>query len=58
VTTARAGAATHDVFVSYAHADAARAGAICDALERDGLRCWIAPRAVPAGRAWRGRGST
>ena len=52
MTTARAGAATHDVFVSYAHADAARAGAICDALERDGLRCWMAPRDVPAGLAY------
>ena len=52
MTTARGGAATYDAFVSYAHADAARAGAICDALERDGLRCWIAPRDVPAGRAY------
>jgi hypothetical protein len=39
----------HDVFLSYASHDAALADAIVAALERHGLRCWIAPRDVPPG---------
>ena len=38
-----------DVFVSYASHDAAVANAIVEALERAGLRCWIAPRDVVPG---------
>ena len=38
-----------DVFLSYASADAALAETIVGALERHGLRCWIAPRDVPPG---------
>jgi TolB-like protein len=38
-----------DVFVSYASHDAAVASAIVEALEREGLRCWIAPRDVVPG---------
>src|ERR1700676_281180 len=34
----------HDVFISYSTRDRERAGAACAALEREGLRCWIAPR--------------
>jgi TolB-like protein len=37
------------VFVSHASPDAAVAKRIVAALERDGIRCWIAPRDVPAG---------
>ena len=37
------------VFISYASQDAAVAGALVDALERHGVRCWIAPRDVKAG---------
>jgi TolB-like protein len=37
------------VFISYASADAAVAGALVEALERHGISCWIAPRDVKAG---------
>ena len=39
----------HDVFVSYASQDGAVANAIVAALEKNGLRCWIAPRDVTPG---------
>jgi TolB-like protein len=37
------------VFISYASQDAAVSGALVEALERHGVRCWIAPRDVKAG---------
>jgi TolB-like protein len=37
------------VFISYASQDAAIANALVDALEREGLKCWIAPRDVIPG---------
>ena len=37
------------VFVSHASADTAIAEQVCAALERAGLRCWIAPRDVMPG---------
>ena len=40
---------TPDVFVSYASQDAALANDIVATLERNGLRCWIAPRDVTPG---------
>jgi hypothetical protein len=42
----------HDVFLSYASTDRAAAEAICTALETRGIRCWVAPRDVPAGADW------
>lgn len=42
----------HDVFLSYASADRPAADAVCAALETRGIRCWIAPRDVPAGADW------
>jgi TolB-like protein len=36
-------------FISYASADSAIANAVCTALERDGVKCWIAPRDVAPG---------
>jgi len=39
----------HDVFVSYASPDASIANELVDLLERQGLRCWIAPRDVAPG---------
>jgi len=42
----------HDVFLSYASTDRAAADAVCAALEARGIRCWIAPRDVPAGADW------
>lgn len=41
--------ATPDVFISYASQDAALADAVVAALERQGLKCWIAPRDVEPG---------
>jgi hypothetical protein len=39
----------HDIFISYAMADKATADAVCAALEKEGVRCWIAPRDVLPG---------
>jgi TolB-like protein len=38
-----------DVFVSYASQDAAIANAVVEDLERQGIKCWIAPRDVRPG---------
>jgi TolB-like protein/tetratricopeptide (TPR) repeat protein len=46
---AKAGDGTPAVFISYASQDAAVAGALVEALERHGVKCWIAPRDVKAG---------
>ncbi len=40
---------TSDAFISYASQDAALADAVVAALERQGLKCWIAPRDVAPG---------
>ena len=45
----RAPSGTRDVFISYASQDAAVADAVVGALERAGLKCWIAPRDVVPG---------
>ena len=42
-------ASGRDVFVSYASQDVAIADAIVATLERNGFRCWIAPRDVTPG---------
>lgn len=47
VTGAHSGA--HSVFVSYASSDGAVALSVCEALERVGVNCWIAPRDVTPG---------
>src|SRR5712691_2451049 len=39
----------HQVFISYASADAVVAGRVCAALESGGLSCWIAPRDIGPG---------
>ena len=39
----------HDVFLSYSSADRATADAVVAGLEEHGVRCWVAPRDVPAG---------
>src|ERR1051326_2411156 len=44
----------HDVFISHSAQDKAVADAVCAALERAGLRCWIAPRDVQPGRSFAG----
>lgn len=43
------GAVTADVFISYASQDASLASEVVETLERNGLRCWIAPRDVVPG---------
>lgn len=44
----------HDVFISYSHKDKAVADAACAALEREGIRVWIAPRDISPGAEWGG----
>ena len=39
-------------FISHAKADAKKAQAIADGLEKCGFKCWIAPRDVRAGRSY------
>lgn len=38
-----------DAFISYSSKDKTTADAACAALESAGVRCWIAPRDIPAG---------
>jgi TIR domain len=45
----------HAVFISYSSDDSALAKSICTAFEADGIRCWIAPRDIQAGRAYSGQ---
>jgi TolB-like protein/tetratricopeptide (TPR) repeat protein len=40
---------TPSVFISYASLDSAVAETVCEALEKTGVRCWIAPRDVSPG---------
>jgi biotin transporter BioY len=42
----------HDVFVSYTSEDKPTADALCATLERNGIRCWIAPRDILPGLEW------
>jgi hypothetical protein len=42
--------ATRDAFLSYSSRDKPVADAICAALERERVRCWIAPRDIVPGR--------
>jgi len=42
----------HDVFISYSSKDKPVADAVCAGLETSGIRCWIAPRDILAGRNW------
>lgn len=43
---------TFDVFISYSSKDQVVANAACARLESAGIRCWIAPRDIGAGRDW------
>ena len=42
----------HDVFISHSSKDKTVSDAVCHALERAGIRCWIAPRDVTPGLPW------
>jgi hypothetical protein len=41
-----------DVFISYAHDDKLTADAVCNVLERNEIRCWIAPRDIVYGQGY------
>ena len=41
-----------DAFISYSSKDKTAADAACAVLEGAGIRCWIAPRDIPAGAPW------
>ena len=56
-TTVAAGAAQGApdparAFISYASADSSIANTVCSALEREGVKCWIAPRDVTPGELY------
>jgi TolB-like protein len=51
----KASSSTPPVFISYASQDGTVAEAIVEALERQGLKCWIAPRDVMAGAPYAGQ---
>ncbi len=42
----------HDVFISHSAKDKVTADAVCAVLEREGIRCWIAPRDVLPSMEW------
>lgn len=44
----------HDVFISYSSKDRHVADAMCNKLESNGIRCWMAPRNILAGMDWGG----
>lgn len=44
----------HDVFISHSARNREVADAICAALEKTGIRCWVAPRDVRPGRSFPG----
>ncbi len=39
----------HDVFISYSHKDKSVADAVCSIMEKNEIRCWIAPRDITPG---------
>lgn len=39
----------HDVFISYSNKDKVSADAVCSLLEKNNIRCWIAPRDITPG---------
>jgi hypothetical protein len=43
---------SHDAFISYSNKDKIVADAVCAVLEREKVRCWIAPRDINAGSEW------
>jgi TolB-like protein len=45
----RAKTGAPDVFLSYASPDSAVVGIVCEALEHEGVACWVAPRNVVPG---------
>ena len=41
-----------DVFISHSSKDREIADIVCNALEANGISCWIAPRDIPGGADW------
>ena len=41
-----------DVFISHSSKDANIANAICNTLEANNIKCWIAPRDIRPGSDW------
>jgi dienelactone hydrolase len=39
----------HDVFISYSNKDKKPADAVCSIMEKNGIRCWVAPRDITPG---------
>lgn len=39
----------HDVFISYSSINSDIAEVVCDIIEQNGIKCWIAPRDIPGG---------
>ncbi len=42
----------HQVFVSHSSKDKVAADAVVAHLERNGIRCWVAPRDILPGESW------
>jgi len=42
----------HDVYISYSSQDKPVANTVCQALEKAGISCWIAPRDINPGEKW------
>lgn len=42
----------YDIFISYSHKDKIVADAIVNYLEKNGFRCWYAPRDIQTGQEW------
>src|SRR5688572_17401732 len=51
-TVVQCGYHTIKVVIGYASADSSIANAVCSALEREGVKCWIAPRDVTPGELY------
>lgn len=45
-------ATPHQVFICYSHHDVGYARSTCHALERTGIRCWMAPRDISPSKDW------
>ena len=43
---------SHQIFISYCTEDTSVAESVCEALEKGGVECWMAPRDVRPGENW------